>query len=57
MKFKPGDIIEFKTESSNKKKVGVILNIHDGKYVIKHITNNNQYLIDKKDTTSRKKFI
>lgn len=45
MKYKKGDIVEFRTQGSSRKKVGYVLDFYDKKYLIRHILTKTQYLI------------
>lgn len=57
IKYEPGQIIEFVTEGSSKKKVGVIIYFHENKYVIRRINSSNRYVVEPQNIFERKRMI
>ncbi len=57
MRYKPGDIVEFITESTFRKKIGVIIMLYENKYVIRKITSGERYVVSPENITLRKKLI
>ncbi len=55
MKYKVGDIVEFATEGSSRKKVGYILKIYNREYLVAHILTKTQYLVGYQNVYERKK--
>ncbi len=55
MKYKVGDIVEFTTEGSSRKRVGYILKIYNKEYLVSHILTKAQYLVSYQNVYERKK--
>lgn len=49
MKYKDGDLVEFRTTLKGKLQVGYIVGFYQEKYYIKHIKNKKYFLVEPKE--------